>query len=97
MVSAKDVDGSRGGFAAAPRNKLCPNFKLCLQSLEHDTPADAAWFAEHPGQHVRVRPPTPLEIAAFCLPKNSETIVHEIEPGQHVREFRSPRTLRTEK
>lgn len=77
-----------GGFAANPQEHL-PDFALCARSLREDSPADRAWFAAHPGTHVRTRPPTSLELAAFRLSAPAETVVRELEPGVHLREVRA--------
>lgn len=79
----------KGGIVAVPIDRPTPVFRLCEESLKKDTPADTAWFLEHPGERIRVRPSTPLEIAAFQLPADSETAVFEVEPGKHIRRFQA--------
>jgi len=76
-----------GGFAANPQAQP-PDFALCARSLREDSPADKHWFAAHPGTHVRIRPATRLELAAFRLLGPAETVVRELEPGVHLREVR---------
>jgi hypothetical protein len=78
-----------GGFAANPHEQP-PDFALCARSLREDTQADKDWFAAHPGTHVRTRPATRLELAAFHLLGPAETVVRELEPGVHLRDVRTP-------
>ena len=70
------------------------NVSLVELSLELDVDADSEWFCQHPGQDIRERRPTALEIAACQVPPDSVVEVIQVAPGVHYRKMGNPRRRR---
>ena len=77
-------------FFCAARGGPAPDMEIAAESLDVDTRADELWFAQHPGETVRLRTPTALEVRAFKLPPNARASVILDRQGKCWREFRYP-------
>ena len=71
------------------RGPQTPATDLELARASHclDAPLDAQWFVEHPGETLRVRQPTMLEIAANNLPTSVKVLVFRLSDGTQGRVF----------
>lgn len=75
------IDGSTTGNFLAP-----DDWGPALASND-----DAAWFAAHPGVSVRVRRPSPGEIARVAVVTSDwRVVVTQIRSGMRIRSFRPP-------
>jgi hypothetical protein len=59
-------------------------------SCELDAAGDRLWFRQNPGAKVRVRPASPLELAALGLAHGTTVRVRRLPDGAQVREFYDP-------
>jgi hypothetical protein len=64
--------------------------ELAGSSCALDAAEDARWFRAHPGLRERLRPPSPLERAAFALPPGARVAVLRLSDGSQARAFLLP-------
>jgi hypothetical protein len=73
------IDGTKTGNFLAP-----DDWGPALASKD-----DADWFAAHPGVNVRMRRPSPGEIAGVAVVTSDWlVVVTQIRPGMRIRSFR---------